>query len=534
MPELENRDHAGDATRVPEPTAPARRLTDRQRVATGVGVAAGAATVVASLVAVLSFLGMSPIGHNPSVAATPSASQGLAALTPAEMARAVVLVRMISADGLVGTGSGTIIDPSGLILTNAHVATPSDVTLTSLEVALTMAADAPAVAAYRAEVVASDGVLDLAIIRIVEKLDGTPVGDTFPYVPIGDSQALQIGDDLQILGYPGLGGDTITFTSGQVSGFTGDAVLGFRAWIKTDATVAAGNSGGLAANTAGQIIGVPTRAGTTSEVVDCRPIQDTNRDGKIDNADACVSVGGFINGLRPVAFAAAMIDAALHGVAYTPMGGLEQPSGSGNPTPIDTSNVSLTAMTFTTDLTSDDKPVDDVEWVATGAHQICAVWDYEGMQAGMSWEAVWSVNGDLVENFSFLDQTWGLGASGSYWVCATNDQGLRDGVYDLAVNVEGAFKAGGFVAIGDEFKPVTLTVENQGTLTVCYLFASPTLSGTWGHDRLGADQTLAPGESATLLIPAGRYDILGRDCDQKDLFTKTDVEVLQDTTVPFS
>ena len=270
---------------------------------------------------------------SPSHEASPSAAASAEAtpLTPADLAHAVVQVLMFTSDGLVGTGSGTIIDPSGLILTNAHVATPSDLALTELQVAITGKSDHPAVPTYDAEVAAADTVLDLAVIRITAALDGSALPDAFPFVKVGDSDALDIGDDISIFGYPGIGGNTITFTSGQVSGFTGEAVLGDRAWIKTDATIAGGNSGGLAANDAGEIIGVPTRSGTTSEIVDCRVIVDTNRDGVINEQDTCVPLGGFINGLRPIAFAEPLISAARGGVAYVPIGGLPEPGGSPQP-----------------------------------------------------------------------------------------------------------------------------------------------------------------------------------------------------------
>jgi hypothetical protein len=72
----------------------------------------------------------------------------------------------------------------------------------------------------------------------------------------------------------------------------------------------------LAANAQGEIIGVPTRAGSGEkgwEYVDCRALADTNRDGVIDEKDSCVPAGGFINALRPIHLALAMIEAAKAG-----------------------------------------------------------------------------------------------------------------------------------------------------------------------------------------------------------------------------
>lgn len=464
----------------------------------------------------------------------PEASAAPTPLTPADIAHAVVQVLMITADGVIGTGSGTIIDPSGLILTNAHVATPSDIELTELQVAITGASDHPATPTYDAEVAAADTVLDLAVIRITSALDGSTLPDAFPFVSLGNSDALDIGDDISIYGYPGIGGNTITFTSGQVSGFTGEAVLGDRAWIKTDATIAGGNSGGLAANAAGEIVGIPTRSGTTSEIVDCRVIVDTNRDGVIDDRDTCVPLGGFINGLRPITFARPLITAALGGVAYEPIGGLPEPGGSAEPSQaFDTTNVSFGKTTFTTDVTESDEAVDQVDWLPTGAGKLCAVWTYEGMETGMSWEAVWSLDGEVQEEPSFLQQIWALDPTGSFWVCITNETGLTPGVYDLALNVEGEFQAGGFVAVGDDLAPVTLTLVNSSDLTICYLYVAPTLAGSWGSDRLGEDM-LDPAGQVSFDIPSGHYDLLGRNCDHEDILSETDVDVTTSTTLTYS
>src|SRR3990172_308128 len=128
-----------------------------------------------------------------------------------------------------------------------------------------------------------------------------PVPIDLPFVQLADSDLVEIGDDLRILGYPGIGGDTITFTEGAVSGFTSERGVEGRAWIKTDATIAGGNSGGMGVNADGLLMGVPTRAsaGGDNAIVDCRAVADTNRDGVIDDQDSCVPIGGFINGLRP-------------------------------------------------------------------------------------------------------------------------------------------------------------------------------------------------------------------------------------------
>ena len=175
----------------------------------------------------------------------------------------------------VGWGSGTIISKDGLILTNAHVAMPSapglgvyesdptpPVDPEDLVVALVGAEDEPAVPTYRASVISADGYLDAAVIRIDRDFEGNRISPSsldLPTIPIGNSDAVRVGDPLTVVGFPGIGGNTLSLSSGRASGFLGDDRIGARAWVKTDAVVSQGNSGGLAANEAGELIGVPTR-----------------------------------------------------------------------------------------------------------------------------------------------------------------------------------------------------------------------------------------------------------------------------------
>jgi serine protease Do len=224
---------------------------------------------------------------------------------------AVLIIPLVKEGGEyvpVGHGSGTILSEDGVVLTNAHVVTdmgnqfgleggPFD----GLVVALTTREDLPPTPMYFAEILVYDHELDLALIQITKDLNGRAVdADDMNLSPIaiGDSDDLHLGDDLYIFGYPGIGGGYITFTSGRVSGFesaelsTGEVI---RTWIRTDTTVAPGNSGGTGVNDQGELIGVPTQIGEAA----ARRVADTNGDGVIDEDDTPVSVGQ-LNELRPV------------------------------------------------------------------------------------------------------------------------------------------------------------------------------------------------------------------------------------------
>jgi len=104
--------------------------------------------------------------------------------------------------------------------------------------------------------------LDLAVLGIIATTSGEEVDwdETYlPYCELGDSDELQVLDNLYIFGYPGIGGDTVTVTQGVVGGFTAEEGVGNRAWIKTATTIAGGNSGGTAVNDDGELVGVPTQ-----------------------------------------------------------------------------------------------------------------------------------------------------------------------------------------------------------------------------------------------------------------------------------
>ncbi|MBI3158650.1 MAG: trypsin-like peptidase domain-containing protein [Chloroflexi bacterium] len=217
------------------------------------------------------------------------------------------------------TGSGSIITPDGFILTNAHVVLPDRYfPVDALIIAMTTSEDRPPEARYFAQVYQADVAMDIAVIRVIADLNNNPVthsGLNLPYVPLGDPDSLRLGDLITIIGYPGIGGETVTVTRGEVSGFTSEAPYGDRAFIKTSATIAGGNSGGMAADSNGLLVGIPTQLGYggDDQFVDCRVLADTNRDGQVDENDACVPTGGFINALRPINLALPLIAAARNG-----------------------------------------------------------------------------------------------------------------------------------------------------------------------------------------------------------------------------
>jgi S1-C subfamily serine protease len=173
-------------------------------------------------------------------------------------------------------GSGTIISSNGLILTNNHVYEMEDniqydeetQTLFLAEPAsremlvYTLKDNDPLKVPelqYLAEPVSLDREHDIALLRIVKDKDGNPIeGQTFSHVSIGNPFGMRLNEALTIFGYPSKGGDTITITEGKFLGYYRDQRFpGLDGFIKTNAAMAPGNSGGAAMNKA-TIVGIPT------------------------------------------------------------------------------------------------------------------------------------------------------------------------------------------------------------------------------------------------------------------------------------
>jgi len=217
----------------------------------------------------------------------------------ATIAKAKPSVVRISANNNDGTGwggSGTIISSDGLILTNAHVADPDAVGLIGqygiqqsdpdaadpdeFLIGITKKADEPADDLYRAELLVSDGYLDLAVLKVTENVDGTPLDGelSLPALPIGDSDKVRGGDPMDLLGFPGASeSDSITVTPGAASAPVNDKHLSTdRAWFDSTASQRHGNSGGTALSADGELIGIPTRGGTDASGDESERVRPVN------------------------------------------------------------------------------------------------------------------------------------------------------------------------------------------------------------------------------------------------------------------
>ncbi|MBZ9704094.1 MULTISPECIES: DegQ family serine endoprotease [unclassified Mesorhizobium] len=138
-------------------------------------------------------------------------------------------------------GSGVLVDPSGVIVTNFHVIKNAD----EVKVATADGRE------FTSKVMLKDETLDLAVLKIESD-------KPFPVIAIGDSDALEVGDLVLAIGNPfGVGQTT---TSGIVSALArshiGVSDSGY--FIQTDAAINPGNSGGALINMGGQLVGINT------------------------------------------------------------------------------------------------------------------------------------------------------------------------------------------------------------------------------------------------------------------------------------
>ncbi|MGB2435817.1 MAG: S1C family serine protease, partial [Flavobacteriaceae bacterium] len=142
----------------------------------------------------------------------------------------------------IGTGSGVIVSPDGLIITNYHViedATEIEVTSNKNKT-------------YTAEVIGSDPSTDLAVLKI-------KTNESLPFIPFGDSEVARIGEWVLAVGNPFNLNSTVT--AGIISAKSrdlNDRDSKNQSFIQTDAAVNMGNSGGALVNTDGELIGINT------------------------------------------------------------------------------------------------------------------------------------------------------------------------------------------------------------------------------------------------------------------------------------
>jgi len=145
------------------------------------------------------------------------------------------------AEPISSLGSGVIVSPEGIILTNHHVINDAD----QIEVALSNGMK------FKAKMIGSDPETDIAVLKIDASNLPTPI-------TLGKIDSVHVGDVVLAIGNPFGVGETVT--SGIVSAMGRDhvGINTFENFIQTDAAINPGNSGGALIDTHGSLIGINT------------------------------------------------------------------------------------------------------------------------------------------------------------------------------------------------------------------------------------------------------------------------------------
>lgn len=354
----------------------------------------------------------------------PAAQQALAIergpLNTALLATVRVVVPVAAERDTYSTGSGTILTESGLILTNYHVmgeiekeSLYNSKGFAGIAVNPTNLKGRP-VLKYAAHLLAGSPELDLALLRITGLLEDEtlplPENLGLTAIAVGDSTALQIGDEINAFGFPSIGGDTVTFTSGIVSGFEDRENDGYPEWLKVDLNINHGNSGGLATNDAGEFVGVPTQGR-----------QDLGMIGLVRDGNMA------IEWVRRVL--------------------LNEPS----PTAGDPNAPGVANVLFAKAISSKGVARNPAVRFESGIDTIYATFDYANFTNGAKFEFAWYHDGFQIYTDGVV---WDFGKEGATWVNVYDDEGLADGYYELELKYDGAqiFRDG--VMVGTD-KPTT-------------------------------------------------------------------------------
>lgn len=155
-------------------------------------------------------------------------------------------VNLTSGEG--GTGSGVIMSADGYIITNNHVVVDENTGVQQDKITVYMSDGT----SFPTEVIGLDEQTDLAVLKI------DPAGTTLTPAEFGDSNSLQVGEEVYAIGSPGGLELANTITGGHISALNRDITIDDRVMslIQTDAAINPGNSGGALINKYGQVIGI--------------------------------------------------------------------------------------------------------------------------------------------------------------------------------------------------------------------------------------------------------------------------------------
>ena len=139
-------------------------------------------------------------------------------------------------------GSGVMVDPSGLVVTNVHVIEGAD----QVKVSLSDKRE------FEAEIILKDSRSDLAVLKLKD------VHEKFPTLDFANSDELMVGDVVLAIGNPFGVGQTVTHGIISALARTQVGITDYQFFIQTDAAINPGNSGGALVDMTGRLVGINT------------------------------------------------------------------------------------------------------------------------------------------------------------------------------------------------------------------------------------------------------------------------------------
>lgn len=342
-------------------------------------------------------------------------------------------------------GSGTLIDRTGLIVTNAHNtvqnrACNGDTILISLSIL----PNEPPVPSYYAEVAEANIGQDLALLRITRELSGRVVDSnalSLPFVELGDSSLVNLDQTITIVGYPNVGNSSVEALRGTVGSFIAEPIGGDRSWMKTDTPIPGTMTGGGVYNQQGQLIGVPTTVPVRPLNADdtCLLLDDNNGDGLINNRDTCVPIGGFINTIRPSNFVRPLQRSASLGIR---LNRVTQPIIQ-----LDTEGDPTISRLFVSPSEIDGMPTTVASSMPIGTNSLYLFFDYRNMTPDTIYELRVTIDDRPSPTFSLAPVRWGGGRNGM-WYIGSRGQVYPNGIYRFTVYINGLASGSREIIIG--------------------------------------------------------------------------------------
>lgn len=375
--------------------------------------------------------------------------------------QAVVKIWMLGPDGKAFGGcSGTVIDPAGYILTNFHCVgytnlygkDDSGFNLKNgdlyhpqgwLVIGPTKDPKKAPVPTYLAKYITGDPKLDVAVVKIFRMYNESeklPTALPLTVIKRVDSDTAKIGEFIATVGYPGVGGNLISYLPGQISGFDDQDGDGNLDSFKTNAEIAPGNSGGLGMNENGEQIGISTWGRVSG-------VSKIDRFKMINIAEPLIQKAKQLGG--------ATVSSGLGSASTT------QAPNTGNP--------SFGKLTFST--ACKDAPISQPgATFPAGTKQIAALFPHSGLRTGTDWGSAWVLDDKVIAGGE-TGRAWKDAADGTFCnTLANQGEALPNGKYKYALYLQGRLVSEAEFAIGTSAtppssKPPTQQPKNGVTLS---------------------------------------------------------------------